>query len=135
MVCLLKELLIIEFIGILMMFWSEDCCCSNLITSTVINSSIFWYLYLTLVSAFIFFPVSLVICNHLRSSGMTLINLLWCLREFWLIVFCGFCGIYYDFQSGVIIYIFGVFTMIRPKRFARDFLSLIFFTLHFTGMM
>ena len=48
--------------------------CSPLSISIVINSSSFWYLYLTSVSTLSFFSVSVAIFNHIRASIMTLLN-------------------------------------------------------------
>ena len=50
-------------------------------------------------------------------------------------MFCGSFEIQYDVQSGIIMFVFGVFIMTRPKTFAGDLLLLIICTLNFTGMM
>ena len=67
-----------------------------------------WYIVLASLSSLILFPVSVVICNHIIASFMKLLNWLWCLSEFYLIVFFGnivwwsecynyicFCNFYY----------------------------------------
>ena len=48
-------------------------------------------------------------------------------------MFCGFCSIQYDGQSGIIILFIGVFMIMSPEPSAGYFLEFIIFTLHFTG--
>ena len=61
--------------------------------SILMNSSSCWSISLTIFSTLSLFLLSVVICNHLRASGMTLQNWLYCLRSVWLIFFCFFWNI------------------------------------------
>ena len=72
--CLLKELLMIRFIVRVIISWSGYCFCSILMTSIVMKSSSCWSLSLTLVSTLSFFPVYVVIFNHLRDSVIMIVN-------------------------------------------------------------
>ena len=63
--CLFKELLSIGVVLRVMMSWYEEYCCSILSISIVINSNDPWYLYLTVLSTLIYFPVSVLIFNHM----------------------------------------------------------------------
>ena len=86
---------------------------------------------------FRFIFISFICCdfNHLRASVLMLLNLLQCLRTALLILFCRFFGIYHDWQSGIMMYVFGNCTMTRPKYLGRDYLPLIIFMLNFTRLM
>ena len=53
---------------------SRYVCCSILIISILINSGSFLSLSLTSVSNLNFFPVSVVVCNHLSASVLKLLN-------------------------------------------------------------
>ena len=48
------------------------------------------------------------------------LDLLYCLREYWIIMFCGFCGIYYDGKSVIMTFVFVIFTMTSPKPVVVD---------------
>ena len=72
--CLLKELLMIGFIGRVMMYWLEGCCCSSLSISMVMKSNNCWSIYLSDVSNFNFMPVSVVICTHTRALVIIFLN-------------------------------------------------------------
>ena len=72
---LLKELLVIGFMGIVMILWLELYYCSILSTSIVMNFNNCWSLSLTNVLTLSIIPVAVVVCNHLRSSVPTLMNL------------------------------------------------------------
>ena len=72
--CLLKELFMIGFVGIVMMYLLEVCFCLSLSISMLIKSNSLWYLSLAYVSTLNFIPVSVVICTHLRASVLTFMN-------------------------------------------------------------
>ena len=117
------------------MSFSGQFCCSTLMISIVMKSKIVWYVYLYYISTMTLFPVYVVICNHLSASVITLLNALKCLRYVLFYFWGGGCGMQHDVQSGILIFVFGIFIMKSPKHFAGVFLFLRICTLHFTGMM
>ena len=71
---LLNELLMVGSMGELIMSVSEYVFLSTLMISIVMKYNIFWSVYLDSVSALVEFPVSVVLCNHVIASVMTLLN-------------------------------------------------------------
>ena len=71
---LLNELLMVGSMGELIMSVSEYVFLSTLMISIVMKYNIFWSVYLDSVSALVVFPVSVVLCNHVIASVLTLLN-------------------------------------------------------------
>ena len=70
----LNKLMIIgPMVKVIMSFYG-DFCLSTLMISIVMKSSSLWCLCLVSVSTLIFFPISVVIFNHLSASVMTLLD-------------------------------------------------------------
>ena len=130
--CLLKELFIIGVAVIVIISWSERCCCSILSTSMVMNSNNCWSLSLDTFSILIFFIVYLVVFNHLISLHFWIYCNVWVQFEllyFWVLWHIIWWTEWYNNHF------LGIFTIKIPKPFPGYFLALIICTLHFTGMI
>ena len=71
---LLNDPLMILSMGKVMMPFYGDFRISNLIISIVMKFNSVWYIYLDYISTLLFFPLSIVICNHIMASVLKLLN-------------------------------------------------------------